>query len=259
MALPRDLIVAQPGLDQWAHIVAWRGSHSHGTYVPPTDPDSIDDKDILSVVVPPLDYYYGLQEYGSRGTKEYWHNEWDIVEYEARKFVHLLYKGNPNVLGILWLEENHYLKRTEAGRWLITQRDAFVGKHVYHSFSGYAHSQLHKMYAFSERGYMGAKRKALVTKHGYDTKNAAHLIRLLRMGIEFLNDGKMTVLRPDASELIDIKKGKWSLDEVHREADSLFTAAREAHIHSKLPTEPDRELVSAICKGFVARALEETR
>lgn len=33
---------------------------------------------------------------------------------------------------------------------------------------------------------MGEKRKQLVAKHGYDTKNASHLIRLLRMGMEFL-------------------------------------------------------------------------
>lgn len=37
---------------------------------------------------------------------------------------------------------------------------------------------LHKQH-FS--GYQGAKRKAIVRQHGYDTKNAAHLIRLLRM------------------------------------------------------------------------------
>jgi len=32
---------------------------------------------------------------------------------------------------------------------------------------------------------------------GYDSKNAAHLIRLLRMGIEFLTEGKMYVERAD--------------------------------------------------------------
>lgn len=43
--------------------------------------------------------------------------------------------------------------------------------------------KLHKQH-FS--GYMGEKRKAMVRKYQYDVKNAAHLIRLLRMGAEFL-------------------------------------------------------------------------
>jgi len=52
---------------------------------------------------------------------------------------------------------------------------------------------------------MGAKRKSLVEKFGYDTKNAAHLILLLRMGIEFLSVGVLHVKRHDAQELLEIK------------------------------------------------------
>ena len=45
---------------------------------------------------------------------------------------------------------------------------------------------------------------------------AAHLIRLLRMGIEFLRDGEMRVDRGglDATELLDIKHGTWTLEQV---------------------------------------------
>ena len=57
-------------------------------------------------------------------------------------------------------------------------------------------------------GYLGDKRKQLVLEHGYDSKNAAHLIRLLRMCKEFLATGEMIVFRPDAAELLDIKKGQ---------------------------------------------------
>lgn len=57
---------------------------------------------------------------------------------------------------------------------------------------------------------MGERRKALVRRHGYDTKNAAHLIRLLRMGIEFLQSGELLVDRSghDAGELLAIKRGE---------------------------------------------------
>lgn len=51
---------------------------------------------------------------------------------------------------------------------------------------------------------MGQKRRELVRRVGYDAKNAAHLIRLLRMGIEFLTEGTLHVERADATELLDI-------------------------------------------------------
>jgi hypothetical protein len=44
-------------------------------------------------------------------------------------------------------------------------------------------------------GYMGEKRKELVLEHGYDSKNAAHCVRLLRMAKEIFETGGMTVYR----------------------------------------------------------------
>lgn len=48
---------------------------------------------------------------------------------------------------------------------------------------------------------MGKKRRELVIRVGYDSKKAVHLIRLLRMGIEFLTEGTMYVERADGPEL----------------------------------------------------------
>jgi hypothetical protein len=56
----------------------------------------------------------------------------------------------------------------------------------------------------------------------YDSKNAAHLIRLLRMGIEFLIEGAMYVERADGPELLEIKRGGWTLGKVKAEAERLF-------------------------------------
>lgn len=89
-------------------------------------------------------------------------------------------------------------------------------------------------------GYMGKKRRELVRRVGYDAKNAAHLIRLLRMGIEFLIEGTLHVERADAVELLDIKRGDWPLEKVKAEAERLFQLAQEAYVRSPLPPEPDR-------------------
>jgi predicted nucleotidyltransferase len=243
------------GAHEWSILMVYRGSISHGMYVPNTDPNSIDDKDLMGVCVPPEQYYLGLKEYGSRGTKEIKEDEWDVVIYEARKFIHLLQMGNPNVLSILWLDKSMFLKITYAGRLLLDARSIFVGKHVFKSFAGYANGQLHRMEHGACMGYMGEKRKKLIGKFGYDTKNGAHLIRLLRMCVEFLNTGEMTVVRPDAKELLEIKRGEWTLAEVKQESDRLFVAAKEAQDKSTLPEFPDTDRIAELAVTVVKTQL----
>lgn len=256
MGLPKDILRENPGLSDWCILQCWRGSLAHGTFRPQSDPDSIDDKDVLAVCVPPVDYYLGLKGYGSRGTKEIKRDEWDVVVYEAQKMIRLLAQGNPNVLSALWLEENDYLKVTEAGQLLLDNRDLFVGKHVYKSFVGYGISQLKRMTRFTFEGYMGARRKRLVEKFGFDPKNGSHLIRLLRMGIEFLTEGRLYVKRHDAPQLLAIKRGEWSLEKVQAEAERLFESAEQAYINSKLPDRPDKEVVNELCVEVVRTHLE---
>lgn len=247
MGIPKDIIREYPCIDEWAILLGYRGSISHGMYVPSKDSDSIDDKDVIGICIPPMGYYYGLKQFGSRGTKEIKRDEWDIVLFEMTKAIRLLEKGNPNIMAILWLDETHYIKITETGQILLDNRNLFVGKHAYHSFVGYAHGQLHRMTHMACKGYMGAKRKELVQRHGYDTKNAAHLIRLLRMGIEFLNTGELQVIRQDATQLLEIKRGEWTLEKVKSEAERLFISAETAFTLSKLPDKPDREKINHLC------------
>ena len=219
-------------------ILGYMGSLAHGTHIPNTDPNSIDDRDIMGVCIAPESVYFGLKQFEQKEAK---YKEWDSVTYEIRKFFRLLLKQNPNVLGLLWLEEHNYHHVFPAGRRIIENRNLFVSKEAYHSFSGYAHGQLHRMTHGACKGYMGEKRKKLVEEFGYDCKNAAHLIRLLRMGIEFLTDGTLRVFREDAAELKDIKMGRWTLERIQAEADDLFRLAREAYIRSPLPPKAEHE------------------
>lgn len=258
MGIPRDIIRENPGLGEWCILSFYRGSIAHGMYIPSSDdPDGIDDKDAMAFCVPSVEYYLGLRRYGSRGTKEIKRGEWDIVIYEVRKAISLLAKGNPNVLCALWLEPKHYIKRTQAAELLIEGRDFFSGKHVYRSFTGYAYGQLKRMTHHGFEGYMGEKRRALVKKFGYDTKNAAHLIRLLRMGIEFLGTGELFVERHDAQQLLQIKRGEWTLERVQEEAQRLFVMAQEAFLSSKLPNAPDMDKVNELCCEVIRMALSE--
>lgn len=280
-------------------VLGYVGSTSHNTYVPKDDPDCIDDIDLMGVVAPPIEYVLGLK------TFEHWtlqFEELDVVLYSLEKYVSLLIKSNPNVMGLLWLRPEHYVYRRREWNRLHESRRAFSSRVAERSFAGYAAAQLHKMTAFDLQaqadwdrvnsildragwtveqivtdahtempldasltkeelfwarqvgqkiharhfqGYMGAKRKALVKKHGYDSKNAAHLVRLLRMAVEFLSTGELQVYRThDAQELRDIKSGKWSLERVKETAEALFADVRRTLETSPLPERVDAERIS---------------
>lgn len=257
MGIPKGITSEYRELEEWSMLTAYGGSIAHGMYVPNSDPDSIDDKDVMSICVPPLEYYFGLRNYGSKGTREIKKDEWDIVVYEALKFISLLAKGNPNVLMMLWLEPNYYINRTAAGQLLISHRRLFVGRHVYKSFTGYAYGQLHRMTHWARVGHMGEKRRELIARYGYDCKNAAHLIRLLRMGMEFLVSGELNVLRQDAKQLLEIKQGKWTLEQVKVEANKGFELAELAYISSTLPNGVDMDSINSLSVDVIRTAMEE--
>ena len=289
-------------------VLALMGSHSHGTYVPPEEPDGVDDIDLMGFVVPPLEYHMGLPRW------EHWslqQDELDVVLYSLDKAVRLLLKSNPNIVGILWLKEEHYVHRHPAFTELRERRGIFSSQEAADAFAGYALDQLKRMEAFSlDRmdayesltkaikvrgpinevleadaaklrhiatnwrlpldtlvdfrklhkqhfsGYMGEKRKAMVRRYQYDVKNAAHLIRLLRMGSEFLRSGELQVFRTmDAEELMRIKRGAWSLEQVKSEAERLFAGVEPARQVSPLPDRPDEAAANALLMDLHARIL----
>ncbi len=230
-------------------LLAYRGSIAHGTYLNPDQVESVDDKDIMGTCIPSLDNYFGLKHFEQ---KEKMLREWDSVVYEIRKFIRLLCKANPNVLSLLWLRDQDYIYvDPEFGVRILEARDMFVTKQAYYSFTGYAYGQLKRMEHLAFKGYMGAKRKKLVEQFGYDCKNASHLIRLLRMGIEFLREGRLNVFRHDARQLVEIKTGGWPLEKVKEEANYLFKRAEKAYDECKLPDRVDQEKVNVFLTNLL--------
>lgn len=238
-------------------LLGRRGSESHGLYVPSTDPTSIDDRDLMGICLPPASVYLGFTPWqGTEGI----HGVWDVVLYEFRKFVGLLLKQNPNALSLLWLEPSDYLHVTPAGQALIDQRDLFRCRDLaYDAFVGYARSQIGKMRQGAFRGYMGAKRKELVARVGYDSKNAAHAIRLLHMGREFLETGRLAVRRTwDRDLLLEVKRGEWPLEDVQAYAAEAYAAMERARADSPLPVAVDYRAAEDLAITVLGRHLVET-
>ena len=90
-------------------------------------------------------------------------------------------------------------------------------------------------------------RSALEEQFGYDTKHAMHLVRLLRMGVEALQDEEIVVKRPDAEELLAIRDGAWEYEDIVKYAEDMDKQVREVHYKStKLRKKPDLKFAAQL-------------
>ena len=94
----------------------------------------------------------------------------------------------------------------------------------------------------------------LERRHGYDTKHAMHLVRLMRMGLEVLQTGDLLVRRPDADELISIRDGALSFDELLQQATELQARMETAAEQSSLPADIDQARIDALALGLMTGA-----
>lgn len=82
--------------------------------------------------------------------------------------------------------------------------------------------------------------------HG-NTKHAMHLVRLMRMGQEALEHGHILVKRPDAQELLDIRAGKWTYNELLEYATYMDHDIRENwYKKTALPKNPNFEFAAYV-------------
>lgn len=90
-------------------------------------------------------------------------------------------------------------------------------------------------------------RAELEMAHGYDTKHAMHVVRLLRTAEEALTTGEINVYRPDAEELLAIRNGAWSYEQMMdfwNEKDAYIRG--ECYQNSVLPKKPNRKLATKV-------------
>lgn len=94
-------------------------------------------------------------------------------------------------------------------------------------------------------------RAELERRHGYDTKHAMHLIRLMRMGIEALRSGDLRVRRDDAKDLLAIRDGAMSFDALMAEAAGLQEAIVKAAETTSLPADVNRDRVDGLLAAII--------
>lgn len=101
------------------------------------------------------------------------------------------------------------------------------------------------------------ERAELERRYGYDTKHAMHLLRLLRMGIEILETGKVHVYRSDREWLRGVREGALAYEEVLALASEYEARLAILEAVSSLPVEPDQEQAERLVMDLQERFLWE--
>lgn len=192
------------------------------------------DTDTRGVYLPSADSHWSLY-----GVPEQLENKTtDEVYWEVQKFLILALKANPNILEVLYSPE--VLTATELGQELVEMRSSFLSKLVFQTYNGYVMSQFKKLNQRRKRG------------DEINYKHAMHLIRLLISGVRVLREAAVPVRVADEhrGDLLAIRAGGWSLEDVDRWRLELHAEFEDAYRQTGLPERPDY----AAANAFLLRA-----
>lgn len=213
------------------------------------------DRDEMGICVEPAQYVIGFKQFKHykfrtaelrQPTKDgvapcSGPGDLDLTVYSLRRYLGLAVAGNPTVLVPLFVPDAAVLHINEFGRELRENRDMLLSRRMAASFSGYLHSQRRGLMGLRSGGTRNQGRQDLRDKYGFDTKFAAHMVRLGYQGVELLERGTVTLPMPDPqrTRLLELREGKrtkkWALDTAKRYEEKLEVLKES----SRLPVEPD--------------------
>ena len=177
--------------------------------------------------------------------------EYDFSVYGIVKFFELCRQNNPNMLDTLFTHSSCISYSDKIGDMVRTHRHKFLHKGCYYKFKGYAYSQLSKIK--NKVPDVKSKRYNDYVKYGMDVKYAYHVVRLANECEQLLTEGTMD-LRSCSRQLISIRNGEWTLDDLTSwfkqkeiQLDTLYQNSKA------LPHKPDEEGL----KQLLLNCLEE--
>jgi predicted nucleotidyltransferase len=218
------------------------GSQAHGAMLGATD-----DTDWYGLYIPPPNKVLGLEreehfvfttggKLGGNGPSDV-----DVCLYTLIKWAGLAAKGNPSALHFLFAPLEF---TTDTWERVSSQPELFLAKGHVKPFLGFADDQMKRL--LGQKGQKNIHRADLEEKHGYDTKYAMHVIRLYGEAKELMENGRITLPRPNRAEPIEIRQGRYSLSEIQELGIQLESEALAAQATSPLPDRVDRDAINRL-------------
>jgi hypothetical protein len=163
----------------------------------------------------------------------------DFQSWELRKFLKMAVSANPNILEVLFAPEDCVRFVSEEFAFFRVIKNLFLSKRIGETYLGYATSN-YKRILSSHRNTASPAR--------YDAKDAMHLIRLVRTGIEALEKESFNVRRTtDVSYFLSIRAGDVPWE--HIEEEFLYAKNRINQLleSSHLPDQPNIATINEQC------------
>jgi len=141
----------------------------------------------------------------------------DITIYNIVYYFDRVLDGNPNMLDSLFVPDDTIMVIDKVGKMVRDNRELFLSQRLYKKFVGFAMSHLKKITSRTRQGL----RKAVVDEHGYDTKDASHVVRAMLEIKDFMLSGNCDV-SSHAVTVREIRAGEWSLERVQKIFDTIL-------------------------------------
>jgi predicted nucleotidyltransferase len=220
------------------------GSELHGAKVGTTD-----DLDIYGVFIEQPEIALGLTSRDhfvwstASDERRNGPDDVDLTLYSLRRWAHLAAKGNATALHFVFADATGI--STPVWKFVQENRSIFLSRRSAEQFLGFADNQ--KQRITGEKGH-GAKghRPEYIGRFGYDTKAAMHCLRLYLECIELMENGTITLPRPEREFLIEVRSGAWTLGRFIDEAEALNKKAANAAEHSLLPETVNKADISRV-------------
>lgn len=208
------------------------------------------DRDEMGICIEPPEYVIGLKTFeqwvhrdkpdGVRSEK----GDLDLTVYGLRKWCRLALNGNPTVLQLLFAPNDALLVRTDVGDRLRELARAFESKNAGEHFLGYMAAQRQRL--LGERGQLRVNRPELVNEHGFDTKYAAHIVRLGYQGVEYLETGSFLLPMRESNReyVIAVRRGEVDVNDVLTLTGKLAQRMEDLLSVTWLPDQPDYDTVN---------------
>jgi predicted nucleotidyltransferase len=220
------------------------GSELHGAKVGATDDLDIYgifiEKPVVALGLTPRDHFVWSTASDDRRNGP---EDIDLTLYSLRRWADLAAKGNATALHFVFADATAVSE--PVWRFVQERRHAFLAKNSAKQFLGFADNQKQRITGEKGSGAKG-QRPEYIGLFGYDTKAAMHCLRLYLECIDLMENGTITLPRPEREYLIEVRSGAWPLERFLDEANALHARAVQAAVASALPDRVDKAEISEI-------------